>query len=151
MRDFERVVGEIAATPLKRDVPLWEIHLCEGFADGKVGIVGKIHHAVADGLAANAMLANIMDVAPPSGPRHSTRVSDDDTALPSRGRLASRRCGDAFAQIAIIPRLLLSTVAGRAAHAPLPQARDGASPCRCRTRRGSRSTGRSRRAAPSRP
>ena len=39
MRDFERVVGEIASTPLKRDVPLWEIHLVEGFADARGGTV----------------------------------------------------------------------------------------------------------------
>lgn len=62
MRDLEEVIGSICSVPLDRGAPMWELHLCEGLADGKVAVVGKIHHAVADGLAANAMIANIMDV-----------------------------------------------------------------------------------------
>ena len=109
MRDFERVVGEIASTPLKRDVPLWEIHLCEGFADGKVGIVGKIHHAVADGLAANAMLANIMDVT--SAELRPGFVSEGTQGglIPSPVQLVRSAVRDAFAQIAIIPGLIRRT------------------------------------------
>ncbi len=109
MRDFERVVGEICSTPLKRDVPLWEIHLCEGFADGKVGIVGKIHHALADGLAANAMLANIMDVA--SAERRPEVVSDANHGglVPSPVELVRSGLRDAFAQLAIIPGLVKRT------------------------------------------
>lgn len=109
MRDFERVVGEICSTPLKRDVPLWEIHLCEGFADGKVGIVGKIHHALADGLAANAMLANIMDVA--SAERRPEVVSDANHGglIPSPVELVRSGLRDAFAQLAIVPGLVKRT------------------------------------------
>ena len=109
MRDFERVVGEIASTPLKRDVPLWEIHLCEGFADGKVGIVGKIHHAVADGLAANAMLANIMDVT--SAELRPGFVSDTNQGglIPSPVQLVRSAVRDGVAQLAIIPGLVKRT------------------------------------------
>jgi diacylglycerol O-acyltransferase len=109
MRDFERVVGEIASTPLKRDVPLWEIHMCEGFADGKIGIVGKLHHALADGLAANAMLANIMDVT--SADRRPDFVSDANQGglIPSPVQLVRSGIRDAVAQIGIIPGLLKRT------------------------------------------
>lgn len=109
MRDFERTVGEIASTPLKRDVPLWEIHYCEGFADGKVGIVGKIHHALADGLAANAMLANIMDVT--SADLRPEFVSDGSRGgiVPASGQLVRSALRDAVVQIGIIPRLLART------------------------------------------
>lgn len=109
MRDFERVVGEIASTPLKRDVPLWEIHLVEGFADGKVGIVGKIHHAVADGLAANAMLANIMDVT--SAELRPAFVSDANQGglIPSPVQLVRSAVRDGVAQLAIIPGLVKRT------------------------------------------
>jgi len=109
MRDFERVVGEIASTPLKRDVPLWEIHMCEGFADGKVGIVGKIHHALADGLAANAMLANIMDVT--SAELRPEFVSDANHGglIPSPVQLVRSALHDAIAQMAIIPGLIRRT------------------------------------------
>jgi diacylglycerol O-acyltransferase len=109
MRDFERVVGEIASTPLKRDVPLWEIHLVEGFADGKVGIVGKIHHAVADGLAANAMLANVMDVT--SADLRPEFFSDphDGAEVPARRHLVTSALRDAVVQILVIPGLLVRT------------------------------------------
>ena len=109
MRDFERVVGEIASTPLKRDVPLWEIHMVEGFTDGKVGIVGKIHHALADGLAANAMLANIMDVT--SAELRPAFVSDANQGglIPSSVQLVRTAVRDAFAQAAIIPGLVKRT------------------------------------------
>lgn len=110
MRDFERTVGEIASTPLMRDVPLWEVHLCEGFADGKVGIVGKIHHALADGLAANAMLANIMDVT--SAELRPDFVSDANQGsdVPARGLLVRTALRDAIVQLLIIPGLLVRTV-----------------------------------------
>ena len=109
MRDFERAVGEIASTPLQRDVPLWEIHYCEGFADGRVGIVGKIHHALADGLAANAMLANIMDVT--SADLRPEFVSDGSRGgiVPASGQLVRSALRDAVIQIGVIPRLLRRT------------------------------------------
>ena len=62
MRDLEALIGAIASTPLDRRVPLWELHFCEGLADGRVAVVGKMHHALADGAAANALLANVTDV-----------------------------------------------------------------------------------------
>jgi diacylglycerol O-acyltransferase len=109
MRDFERVVGEICSTPLKRDVPLWEIHLCEGFADGKVGIVGKIHHALADGLAANAMLGNIMDVASAEARPNVVAESNHGGLIPSPVQLVRSAVRDAVAQLAIVPGLVRRT------------------------------------------
>ncbi len=125
MRDFERTVGEIASTPLQRDVPLWEIHYCEGFADGKVGIVGKIHHALADGLAANAMLANIMDVT--SADRRPEFVSDASRGgdVPASGQLVRSALRDAIRQFTIIPGLLGRT--WRAVSAMLRYRRDESS------------------------
>jgi diacylglycerol O-acyltransferase len=109
MRDFERAVGQIASTPLRRDEPLWEIHYCEGFADGRVGIVGKIHHALADGLAANAMLANIMDVT--SADLRPEFVSDESRGgkVPAPRELVSVALRDAVIQLGIVPRLLAKT------------------------------------------
>jgi len=109
MRDFERVVGEVASTPLSRDVPLWEIHLVEGFADGKVGIIGKLHHALADGLAANAMLANIMDVT--SAELRPDFVSDTNQGglIPSPVQLVRSALHDGIAQLTIIPGLVRRT------------------------------------------
>lgn len=68
MRELEQLIGRLASTQLDRSRPLWEIHVCEGMADGRIAVVTKMHHALADGTAANALLANIMDVAPDAPP-----------------------------------------------------------------------------------
>jgi diacylglycerol O-acyltransferase len=60
-REVEQVIGEIASTPLDRSRPLWEISVLEGLADGTIGVVAKMHHAMADGVAASALLANVMN------------------------------------------------------------------------------------------
>ncbi len=39
---------------LDRSHPLWELWFLTGLADGQIGMLFKIHHAVADGLAAVA-------------------------------------------------------------------------------------------------
>ena len=110
MRDLERLIGEICSTPLDRSFPLWELHLCEGLADGRVAIVGKIHHAMADGLAANAMLANVMDVSS-TEMRTSVRTeSHDGVDDPSRSLLVRHALRDAAVQLLDFPALVASTV-----------------------------------------
>ncbi|MDZ5619775.1 wax ester/triacylglycerol synthase family O-acyltransferase [Nocardioides sp. HM23] len=110
MRDLERLIGEICSTPLDRSVPLWELHLCEGLADGKVAIVGKIHHAMADGLAANAMLANVMDVSS-TDMRTSVRTeAHEGVDDPSSSLLVRHALRDAASQLREFPTLIASTV-----------------------------------------
>ncbi|WP_082965150.1 wax ester/triacylglycerol synthase domain-containing protein [Mycobacterium sp. ACS1612] len=55
-RELDEVIGAIASTPLDRSRPLWEIHYAQGLADRRVAVIGKVHHALADGVA----LANLM-------------------------------------------------------------------------------------------
>ncbi len=52
------VVAAFASRPLLRDRPLWELLVVEGLTRERVAIVVKIHHAVADGTAAVALLRN---------------------------------------------------------------------------------------------
>jgi WS/DGAT/MGAT family acyltransferase len=59
-RELDAVISDVASTPLPRDRPLWEICVVEGLADGRVGFVAKLHHAMADGVAASQLLLNIM-------------------------------------------------------------------------------------------
>ncbi len=69
--EMDRRIGEIASRPLDRRKPLWELYVLDGLADGKIGVLIKIHHAAADGVAATQLLANVMDVvadAPDPGP-----------------------------------------------------------------------------------
>ncbi|HXM56668.1 MAG TPA: wax ester/triacylglycerol synthase family O-acyltransferase [Candidatus Dormibacteraeota bacterium] len=49
---------------LDRSRPLWELWFLTGLQDGRVGALFKIHHAVADGLAAIALIASLLDAEP---------------------------------------------------------------------------------------
>ncbi len=63
---LDRVIGEVASVPLDRSRPLWEFHFAEGLADGRVALIGKIHHTLADGVASADLLALAMDLITPA-------------------------------------------------------------------------------------
>lgn len=114
MADLEALIGEIAGTPLDRSMPLWEMHVCEGMPDGKVAVVVKMHHALADGVAANALLGNVTDQPPDDG------VVDPGTPAqlertPSRSQQVRLALRDAIRQMFTLPALLWRT--GRAVSA----------------------------------
>lgn len=109
MHELHEVIGRIASTPLHRDVPLWELHLVEGLEGGRVAVVVKIHHALADGVAANAMLGNVADQNPLGAPQPSPQVVDDHTPAPRE--LAWLGVRDGVARAVQLPGLLARTVA----------------------------------------
>ena len=57
-RELAQIVADVAAEPLPRDRPLWELTVVDGLAQGQMAFVVKIHHSLADGVAAVAMLMN---------------------------------------------------------------------------------------------
>jgi len=69
----------------------------------------KIHHALADGVAANAMLGNVADQNPLGAPRPSPQVVDDHTPAPRE--LAWLGVRDGVARAVQLPGLLARTVA----------------------------------------
>jgi diacylglycerol O-acyltransferase / wax synthase len=106
MAELEALVGRIASTPLARDVPLWEVHVCDALADGRVAVLGKMHHAIADGAASNALLANLTDaVAPIPG----TTASASTEPVPPGWRQAWLGLRDAVLQLFTLPALLWRT------------------------------------------
>ncbi|WP_424348252.1 wax ester/triacylglycerol synthase domain-containing protein [Kocuria sp. CH-021] len=58
-----RVCTGIDALPLPGDRPLWELWLLPGLADGRLGLLIRWHHVLADGLAALSLLAPLFDPA----------------------------------------------------------------------------------------
>lgn len=54
--------SRIYATLLDRSRPLWELWFLTGLGDGRVGVLLKLHHAVADGTAAVAVMGSLFDV-----------------------------------------------------------------------------------------
>jgi diacylglycerol O-acyltransferase len=58
---FEALRSAVLSVPLDRSRPLWQIFLVPQLEDGRVGLVGKIHHALVDGLAALQIVSLILD------------------------------------------------------------------------------------------
>ncbi|MCW2673992.1 MAG: tgs2 1 [Frankiales bacterium] len=127
MAQLEEVIGRIASTPLDRSVPLWELHVCEGLADGRVAVVAKMHHAMADGVAANALLANITDLSPDARPAApATTWAPEPT--PRAQDVVRVALLDALKQIAWLPGLLLRTLRSVLAVARLKRGSDVRTP-----------------------
>ena len=61
---FEALRSTVLSAPLDRSRPLWQIFLVPQLEDGRVGMVGKIHHALVDGLAALQIVSLILDPEP---------------------------------------------------------------------------------------
>ena len=61
---FGALVDEVMSTPLEHDRALWELWIADALDDGSIGVVGKAHHCLVDGLAAVELMALLLDVTP---------------------------------------------------------------------------------------
>ncbi len=57
-------VAQVVGLPLDRARPLWEMYVVEGLAGGRVAVVGKMHHAVIDGVSGAEIMATLLDLEP---------------------------------------------------------------------------------------
>ncbi len=60
--------ASLMTTPLAPQRPLWELLLVPGAADVGIGIILRIHHAVADGVAGVRLATLLFDAGTPAGP-----------------------------------------------------------------------------------
>jgi WS/DGAT/MGAT family acyltransferase len=60
------VAEELVQRPFDPTKPLWELWLLPGLSDRRVAVVLKAHHVVADGTAALAAFATLLDITPES-------------------------------------------------------------------------------------
>jgi len=108
-RQLDEAVGRIASTPLDRSKPLWEMYFIEGLANGRIAVLGKIHHALADGVASANQLARGMDLQ--TGPQ-AERDSYATDPAPSKGELVRSAFGDHMRQIGRLPGVMRYTARG---------------------------------------
>lgn len=107
-KSLASLVAEIAAIPLRRDRPLWELTVVEGLADGRLAFIVKLHHALADGVAAAAMLENVFQgddalvVAEPARPE----------AVPDAQSLSRNALRNRARRVIQIPGLAMRTTVG---------------------------------------
>jgi WS/DGAT/MGAT family acyltransferase len=111
-----RTAERLLRTRLDRSRPLWELWFLTGLAGDRLGMLFKVHHALADGLAAIALVASLADIdgdatGPPPAPWRP------EPTPPARALLADglrRRAGALAATLRHPVRLVreLSSVVG---------------------------------------
>jgi diacylglycerol O-acyltransferase len=108
-RELDAAIGEIASTPLDRSRPLWEFHFVEGMADNRFAIIGKVHHALADGVASANLMARALDL-----PGSSQSEKDDyrRDRRPTDGQLIRAAMRDHVTSVGELPRLVWDTAKG---------------------------------------
>jgi diacylglycerol O-acyltransferase / wax synthase len=104
-RELDDAIAKLIEEPLDRTRPLWEIYVVDGLADGRLAVVTKIHHALADGVASANLLAAALDK--PEGVRAGAEC---DPHL-SRAQLLWTAIRDHVRQLAELPSLLRYTAA----------------------------------------
>jgi diacylglycerol O-acyltransferase / wax synthase len=62
--DLDEIVAACMSEQLDRARPLWELRIAERLADGRIGVVGKAHHCMVDGIAAVELGSLILDPTP---------------------------------------------------------------------------------------
>jgi diacylglycerol O-acyltransferase / wax synthase len=56
--------GDILSVPLSQDRPLWELTFIDGLQSGQIALVEKLHHSMADGIAAAELAMVLLDLTP---------------------------------------------------------------------------------------
>jgi WS/DGAT/MGAT family acyltransferase len=66
--DIGEVIDQAMSTPLDHQIPLWQLDIAGDLSDGRIGVIGKAHHCMVDGIAAVELAALLLDptVRPPS-------------------------------------------------------------------------------------
>jgi diacylglycerol O-acyltransferase len=109
VRELLELVGRLHSTMLGRERPLWETHIIEGLADGRMAMYSKIHHALVDGVSAMRLMQSVLSTDP------------DERGMPlpfaTQSRRASRARDHAEHSVAAVPLDALRTALGLTADA----------------------------------
>ena len=70
--ELRRLCADLMAVPLERTRPLWDLTFVEGLDDGRVALIERLHHSMADGLAAAELATVLLDLSPESSPLGET-------------------------------------------------------------------------------
>lgn len=108
-RELDAVIGNIASTPLDRSHPLWEFHIAEGLADQRLAVIGKIHHALADGVASANLLTRLMDA---DGTVQDECDNDTGCVPPSTAELLRAAARDHIQQAVALPGVITEALSG---------------------------------------
>jgi len=108
-RELDKLIGEIAGVPLSRERPLWRMYVVEGVAGGRVAVILKIHHALADGVASANLIAKALQSQDVLAQEGSSRRPE---LMPDMPHLLGDALRDHLRQLAQLPKLIWDTAAG---------------------------------------
>ena len=103
---LERLCGELMSMPLPRGRPMWELLIVPGASAVGVGMVLRIHHALADGMTAVSIVQRLFDGSGEPAPQ----------AAPSRPSAESsmgRHAGDILGRVGLGLKRIRMTLSGR--------------------------------------
>lgn len=88
--------SELMARPLRRDRPLWELHVMTGLDEHRFAVLTKLHHALGDGLAALEIGIGLLDgfaapASPAGAPAATATAAAGNGRRSAPGRGGSRR------------------------------------------------------------
>ncbi len=66
--ELRHLCAELMSVPLDRARPLWDLTFVEGLDDGRVALIERLHHSMADGLAAAELATVLLDLSPEASP-----------------------------------------------------------------------------------
>lgn len=96
--ELDAFVGYLLSRPLDRSRPLWELHVVEGLADGRVALVSKTHHAAVDGVSGTDLLASLVDLTPDAGDPEPPALPWTPDRVPSQLELVAESIGSLIRQ-----------------------------------------------------
>ncbi len=105
------VIEECMSKPLPRQRPLWQVSIAERLDDGRIGVVGKAHHCMVDGIAAVELGSLLLD------PDPSAPLPAQDAWAPESAPSGSRLLGRGLTDLAR-SQLDLAAIPARAARSP---------------------------------
>ncbi len=83
IRELLQLTSRWHGALLDRHRPLWEAHIVEGLADGRIAVYSKIHHSMVDGVSALKLMQRSLSADP------DARDCTPPWALPPRERAAA--------------------------------------------------------------
>ena len=87
LRSDRKRLGEVVeacmSEPLRRDRPLWQIRIAPRLEDGRIGVVGKAHHCMVDGIAAVELASMLLDSQPEPPPSEPDSWHPDPAPRPA--------------------------------------------------------------------
>ncbi len=102
------MAADIAARPLDRSRPLWEMWVIEGLENGFVGVVGKMHHCTVDGVSGANLMVHLLDLE--ADPPARTAASWTPERTPSEVELLGRAIVNRLARPAHVARMIPRTI-----------------------------------------